>query len=100
MSSPPSWLLSWLLNEVAECEGVRTEPPHAYLRPEKDMRPPSVALEDEDSWGGASSSGASTGGATFFCQTRIGFEFDFDLTGSSFLDLFLLLVQRFEIKPY
>ena len=27
MPSPPSWLLSWLLNEVAECGGVGTEPP-------------------------------------------------------------------------
>ena len=26
MPSPPSWLLSWLLNEVAECGGARTEP--------------------------------------------------------------------------
>ena len=28
MPSPPSWLLSWLLNEVAECRGAGTEPPH------------------------------------------------------------------------
>jgi hypothetical protein len=37
------------------------------------------ALEDEDSCGGASISGASNGDATFFCQTRFGFEFDFGL---------------------
>jgi hypothetical protein len=24
----PSWLLSWLLNEVAGCGGARTEPPN------------------------------------------------------------------------
>jgi hypothetical protein len=53
---------------------------------------PRFALKDEDSCDGASKSGTSNGGATFFCQTRIGFEFDFDVTGSSFLDLFLLLV--------
>ena len=28
MPSPPSWLLSWLLNEVAGCGGARTEPPN------------------------------------------------------------------------
>ena len=28
MPSPPSWLLSWLLNEVAECGGAGTEPPN------------------------------------------------------------------------
>ena len=27
MPSPQSWLLSWLLNEVAGCGGARTEPP-------------------------------------------------------------------------
>ena len=26
MPSPLSWLLSWLLNEVAGCGGARTEP--------------------------------------------------------------------------
>ena len=26
MPSPPSWLLSWLLNEMAGCGGARTEP--------------------------------------------------------------------------
>ena len=60
---------------------------------------PRFALEDEDSCGGASSSGTSDGGATaFFCQTRLGFEFDFGLIGLSFLDLFFLLVQCFEVK--
>jgi hypothetical protein len=39
------------------------------------------ALKDENSCGGASFSGASNGGATFFCQTRLGFEFDFGLIG-------------------
>ena len=48
-------------------------------------RVPRFALEDEGSCGGASSSGASNGGATFFCQPRLGFEFDFGLTGSSLL---------------
>jgi hypothetical protein len=33
------------------------------------------ALKDED----------SCGGATFFCQTHLGFEFDFGLIGPSFL---------------
>ena len=47
-------------------------------------RVPRFALEDEDSCGGASISDASNGGATFFCQTHFGFEFDFGLTGSSF----------------
>ena len=28
MPSPLSWLLSWLLNEVAKCGGARTEPPN------------------------------------------------------------------------
>ena len=28
MSSPPSYLLSWSLNEVAECGGAGTEPPN------------------------------------------------------------------------
>ena len=28
MPSPPSWLLSWLLNEVAECAGAGTKPPN------------------------------------------------------------------------
>jgi hypothetical protein len=42
-------------------------------------------LEDEDSCGGASISGTSNGGATFFCQTRLSFEFDFGLIGPSFL---------------
>ena len=28
MPSPPSWLLSWLLNEVAKCGGAGTEPPN------------------------------------------------------------------------
>ena len=28
MPSLPSWLLSWLLNEVAEYGGARTEPPN------------------------------------------------------------------------
>ena len=28
MPSPPSWLLSWLLNEVAGCGGAGTEPPN------------------------------------------------------------------------
>ena len=28
MPSPLSWLLSWLLNMVAECGGARTEPPN------------------------------------------------------------------------
>ena len=26
--SPPSWLLSWLLNKVAGCGGARVEPPN------------------------------------------------------------------------
>jgi len=54
-------------------------------------------LEDGDSCGGASSSGASNGGATFFCQTRLDFEFDFGLTGLSFLFSILkssILVRR------
>ena len=59
-------------------------------------RVPRFALEGEDPCGGASSSGASNGGATLFCQTRLGFEFDFGLTGSSFLtcssSLFNILV--------
>jgi hypothetical protein len=38
-----------------------------------------------DSCGGASISGASNGGATFFYQTRLDFEFDFGLVGPSFL---------------
>ena len=45
-----------------------------------------------------SSNGASNCSATLFCQTRLGFEFDLGLIGSSFLDLFLLLVQRFEVN--
>ena len=28
MPSPPSWLLSWLLNEVARCGGAGIEPPN------------------------------------------------------------------------
>jgi hypothetical protein len=48
-------------------------------------------LEGEDCCGGTSSSGASNDANTFFCQTHLGFEFDFDLTGSTFLDLFLLV---------
>ena len=28
MPSPPSWLLSWLLNEVVGCGGAGTEPPN------------------------------------------------------------------------
>ena len=28
MPSPPSWLLSWLLNKVAGCGDARTEPPN------------------------------------------------------------------------
>jgi len=48
-------------------------------------RVPPLALEDEDSYSVASSSGVFNGGATFFCQTHLGFEFDFGLTGSSFL---------------
>ena len=28
MPFPPSWLLSWLLNEVTGCGGSRTEPPN------------------------------------------------------------------------
>jgi hypothetical protein len=43
------------------------------------------ALEDEDSCGGASISGTFNGGATFFYQTRLDFEFNFGLIGSSFL---------------
>ena len=54
------------------------------------------ALEGEDSCGGASNSGASNGGATFFYQTRLGFEFNFGLICSSFLtcssSLFNILV--------
>jgi len=37
----------------------------------------SVCSEDEDSC-----DDASNGDVTFFCQTRLGFEFDFGLTGS------------------
>ena len=59
---------------------------------------PWFALEDEDSCGGASISGASNGDATFFCQTYLSCEFDLGLTGSSFLDLFLRLVQCFEVN--
>jgi hypothetical protein len=43
------------------------------------------ALEDEDSCDGAYSSGAFNGGATLFCQTCIGFDFNFGLTSSPFL---------------
>ena len=28
MPSPPSWLLSWLLNKVAGCGGAGTKPPN------------------------------------------------------------------------
>jgi hypothetical protein len=49
------------------------------------MRPPSFCFKGEDSCGGTSISGASNGDATSFCQTRLGFEFDFGLTGSFFL---------------
>ena len=49
---------------------------------------PWFILEDEDSHGGDSNSGASNGSATFFCQAHLGFEFDFDLTGSAFLTWF------------
>jgi len=41
----------------------------------------SVGSKDDDSCGGAS----DDGGATIFHQTRLGFEFDFGLTGPSFL---------------
>jgi hypothetical protein len=72
--------------------------PSARERHASSLIPSRFALRDEDSCGGASISGASNGGATFFYQTRLGFEFDLGLTGSSFLDLFLLLVQRFEVN--
>ena len=31
MPSPPSWLLSWLLNEVVGCGGAGTEPSIFYF---------------------------------------------------------------------
>ena len=59
---------------------------------------PQFTLDNEDSCGGASDSGTSTVGATLFCQTCLGFEFDLGLTGSSFLNLFFFLVQRFKVN--
>jgi hypothetical protein len=48
-------------------------------------RVPRFALEDQDSCGGASSSGASNGGATFFYQPVLVLNLILGLTGSSFL---------------
>ena len=57
---------------------------------------PQFTFEDEDYCDGAFSSGASNAGATLFCQTHLGFEFEFGLAGSSFLtcssSLFNILV--------
>ena len=76
---------------------LRVMTPSARERHASSLMPTRFALEDEDSCG-ASISGASNGGATFFCQTRLNFEFDLGLTGASFLDLFLFCVQHFKVN--
>jgi hypothetical protein len=55
-------------------------------------------FKDEDFCGGTSNGGASNGDATLFCQTRLGFEFNFGLTGSSFLTCSSSLFNFFVVE--
>jgi hypothetical protein len=75
--------LQWLR---AYCRsGGRPPESHDTLGQRKTCVLPRFTFEGEDSYDGTSISGASNGGATFFYQTRLGFDFDFGLTGSFFL---------------